>query len=228
MTLNDYYKQYGHTSGIIPQIFATQYEFLADYFANQTEHDSKALLEYGTLVMASDDETTIYNAILAAVKQNAEYKWPKLYETMLFEYNPIWNVDGETITQYGEQTQIDNIGARTKTSTGGERDSSTTSHVVPYDSTTETETGKEVTHAASVTDTEADAAASDTHIASTHTDSVTRRGNQGITSTQKLITEERAVVDFNFFSLVLKDVIEAVTIPYFETSGNICPWRCIW
>lgn len=233
MTLSEYYKNYSHIRGIIPQIFATDYDFLSVYFADQSKHDTSALLKYGSLVLASDDEQTIYNSIIATVKQYAAYKWPKLYETMLFEYNPIWNVDGTETTVYGEHITTDAIGERTKTSNNGARCTTNTSRVVPFDETTETETGSDTTATLASVDSETNAAATDTNTSGTHTDTVTRSGNIGVTSTQKLISEQRNIVDFNFTAEVLREVIEAITIPYFaddcsdERINAFCGWG-IW
>ena len=43
-----------------------------------------------------------------------------------------------------------------------------------------------------------------------------RRGNIGVTSTQNLIGQERDIVNFVFWDIVISDVVKEITIPFYE------------
>lgn len=223
MTFKEFFKTY-MSNGIIPNIPAMQFEWLETYFANQTAMDAKVILDYGSLIMADDDSVNINKVIIATIQQGARYKYPKLYESMLFEYNPIWNYDGTNTTTFSEHITTDANGEKVRTNVLGERNNDLTSHVVPFDSTTESETGKDVNHSASATDTETNAASTDTHTSGTHTVTEVKGGNQGTTTTQAMIREERQIVDFDFIACVLKDVVSAITIPKFDNDRIVKGW----
>lgn len=203
MTLKEFYNKYLTQIGIIPNIPGLTAEYLNLYFSNRVAMDAKTLTKYGSLIMADDDYTNINNTIIACVLQNNQYKWPKLYETMFFDYNPIWNYDGTNTKTYSEHITTDNIGARNVTSTA---------HVVPFDSDTESETGKDVNSSESATDT---------HTSGVHTETETKGGNQGTTSTQSMIGQERDIVNFNFLDAVLSDVIAEITIPKYDNNEEM-------
>lgn len=221
MNFAEYYKTVikpNYTS-IIPDIAAVAgYECLDTYFTYAELFDSKAVVDFGKLEMLPYDDSTIYNAIIATIHQNAPYKWTKLLESTLFEYNPIWNVDGTEKTEYGAKSKTNTNGARSVTNSNGARTTENTSYVVPYDLTEERKTGKDTTTAAAVTDSQTSAESTDTEAENAHTDTITRSGNIGVTSTQSLIDQQRRIVDFNFYSHVLADIITAITQPYFSVD----------
>lgn len=45
---------------------------------------------------------SIYTALISALFVMNDYKYDKLFKTLSFEYNPIWNVDGTVKSTYGE------------------------------------------------------------------------------------------------------------------------------
>lgn len=227
MTLNEFYKKNLSTTGLIPNIPAfAAYEVLERYFQHHEVFDAGALLKDGNLVMASDDYTIVFNTINAIVHQLAPYKWTKLLETLTLDYNPIWNVDGTTTTVYGEHITTDANGQRHTVVNNGNRHNDNVLYTVPYDTSTEHKTGRDESITAASTDSTTTDAVTDTNTSGSHTDTVTRQGNQGITSTQTLINQEREVVNFNLYRVILSDIIEAITIPIYEVEDErgFCLW----
>lgn len=227
MTLNDFYKKHLTTTGLIPNIPAfASYEVLERYFQHNDAFDTAALLKDGNLIMASDDYTIIFNTINAIVHQLAPYKWAKLLETLTLDYNPIWNVDGTTTTVYGEHITTDANGERHTSVSNGQRHTNNVLYTVPYDTSTEQKTGRDETTTDAFADSTTTDAVTDTSTSGAHTDTETRQGNIGVASTQNLINQERDVVDFNLYRVILSDIIEAITIPVYEIEDErgFCLW----
>ena len=350
MIFNDYYlEKISVGENIIPTI---DRDFLTEYYQNAKQIDSLYWLRYMTLPLMVDSVQTTENIIKATIIANS-YKYKKLYDTLQLEYNPIYNVDGETTyihgevvsvdsgntvttekgehiitnangekivtNSYGEKIVTNNIGEKTmltengerlttntfgeKTgtntfgersteSTTGERNSNSNNSIVPFDSTanfnttsvnshddsfidyitahgyTDTSTNSAstdtVTNGASTdtvtnrastdtitngasTDTATNSASTDTVTSGASTDTVTngastdtvtsgastdtvtngertnttrtytdreiRKGNIGVTTTQKMIEEERQVALFNFYDILFKDIIKNICVP---------------
>lgn len=157
--------------------------------------------KYGTLKADFDNVEDLNMLVDVAFKLN-NYKWSKLYATTQLEYNPIWNVDGTTTT-----TEI--RGGRHETNSYGQDHATTGNAIAPFDSSTPRPTD--------TSDTTRDAR-EDEYTADTYTDTTTetRGGNIGVTSTQKLIGEEREVSDFSMLDVIMTDIINMITLPYFE------------
>lgn len=172
------------------------------------------LLQYSVDEEAGFDDVIriLHNRIRAILRKNY-YKYMTLFNTTILEYNPIWNVDGTetTTTTYGEHTSTDNIGARSN-------NEDINQYRVPMDSGTKTLTDETTT-------TNSANSAVDSHISSTHTDSIVheRHGNIGVTSTQHLITEERQVAYFNLLDIIFEDVINEICIPLWNDCSSITP-----
>lgn len=81
---------------LIPSALSV-FEFLGPYFEHEYNYIAHTLNRYGDKETSENDIDTI-NLIIESVIYSNEYKYKKLYETMLLEYNPIWNVDGTETT----------------------------------------------------------------------------------------------------------------------------------
>lgn len=161
--------------------------------------------------------------------------WQKLYATMFFEYNPIWNKDG-TIT---ETRTKEYSGAKSGTVTSSKEDWATKEDIATdsllaggnLDSTTENQTAgfnsndyvkkdktivdqtwdETDTHSIRHNITDHDSGTgSSTETGSTSGDESeeyvrTEQGNIGLTSTQQLIKEEREVAQFEIDDFIIKD-----------------------
>lgn len=164
-----------------------QKDYLTDYYTNSSIYDINMLSMYKTLILNDtideciiDDNITLYNNIIKSVILINDYKYTTLYKTTILEYNPIWNVDGTTVTNYGSYS-IGNVigdntvttiygehndsyilGAKTDTSVNtygervnvnGARVTTDTKSVSAYDVTTFSDTDKNVTNQTEYTDT---------------------------------------------------------------------------
>lgn len=176
-------------------------DYLTDYKKNATGCDLYYMgVKYATLETVTDD----MNAFLALVEiafLNYDYKWAKLYDSTQLEYNPLWNVDA-TI----EETH--DIAARHSEDTVGGADVTTENGAAPYDSETYHKANK--SHTTSLEHT-------DEHDEDAYIDTITttRSGNIGVTSSQQLIQADRDLADMNFLDILMADVINFVTYPYF-------------
>ena len=212
------------SESFIPSDYETK-EYLKEYYDNAMVYDTQTQQNFSSLLLLNDDFSITKKLIMASVIAN-DYKWKKLYETTVLTYNPIWNVDGtETRTmEYGEHVTTQNNGERIETMVNGERQNTSNQKLssYPFDTGTKTateETDETVTNAGT-TDTRTNNAVVDSTTSNTHTDkeTVTRTGNIGVTSTQKLINEERQVAMFQFINTVLLDIVTDITIPVWEES----------
>lgn len=225
MKLSEYFNYLSSlTETFIPSDYVTK-EYLKEYYDNAMAYDTQTQQNFSSLLLLNDDFTITKKLIMSSVIAN-DYKWKKLYETTILTYNPIWNVEGtETrTTQYGEHVTTQNNGERIETMVNGERQNTSNQKLssYPFDTGAKTateETDESVINAQS-TDTRTNNAVVDSTTSNTHTDTetVTRSGNIGVTSTQKLINEERQVAMFQFINTVLLDIVTDITIPVWEES----------
>ena len=58
----------------------------------------------------------------------------------------------------------------------------------------------------------------DRDTANTYTDTITevKGGNQGTTTTQQMIREERDIANMDYINTVYKDIIDTITYPYYS------------
>lgn len=178
------------------------YEYLQPYFENAQQFDTLYMLvSLPTLPLVSDDMGDLMHCIEATIAAN-RYKWEKLYKTTLLVYNPIWNVDGTEIEEH-------EIGERKITNNYDKSKSTGTSSQVPDDMAVEKEVAKNVSEMDAREDVVTEAEAYDKITR-------TRSGNIGVTKTQDMIRDEREIAAFNYIDVVVKDVINAITYPYFS------------
>ena len=225
MRLSEYFNYLSTLSEtFIPSDYSTK-DYLKEYFDNAITYDAQVQNNFSSLLLLNNDFDITKKLIMSSVIAN-DYKWKKLYETTILTYNPIWNVDGKETrtTEYGEHVTTQNNGERIETMVNGERQNTSNQKLssYPFDTGAKTateETDESVTNGAS-TDTRTNNAVVDSTTSNTHTDkeTVTRSGNIGVTSTQKLINEERKVAMFQFINTVLLDIVTDITIPVWEES----------
>ena len=157
--------------------------------------------KFGSLSCAAEDLTELAMLVETAFTL-FDYKWSKLYETTQLEYNPIWNYDGEnTITT--------TYGAKEETTTYGEDKSSVDNSMAPFESSTTRPTDS----TESTREQHIDKFETIEHIDEVHE---VKGGNQGTTTTQSMIEEERRVSDFAILDVILNDIVNIISNPYFE------------
>lgn len=168
---------------------------------------------------------------------NAE-RWQKLYNTMWFSYNPIWNKDGTTTRTETEthDLSITDNGTITNTGAGTETrklkltettaaTTTDTKKVAGYNSDnfvnseqhTSDSSGTDEKNDTGTVENTANGTSDSTNtkidkgtITRTYSDCET--GNIGVTETQTMIQDERAVVNFNMSQIIIDDFISRFCI----------------
>lgn len=144
-------------------------------------------------------DPNILKYILKYWSKSRLYTWQKLADTMDYEYNPIWNKDVKD-TEYIKRT----------------KDESTTYTDQASSTTSGTNTNKGVAFNSGSAETrEIDESSGNM---SSSDNSTTRdagmndenrelisQGNQGVTSTQQLIKEEREVSEFSLYDIIISE-----------------------
>lgn len=210
---------------IIPTSVKNSFEFLSNYNA---DCDFVLLDKFASLYVR--DYTSNWIHWLTGFFRRKSYKYDGLKKSMEFEYNPIYNYDGKnTITTiYGEKSSQDVIGS-TETNVNNDEISNatdtpqvvTTNARNTYDSAEFNDTDKTTTNAIHSTATlgathskTVESEHTNAHSEEEHTDTIIeeKSGNQGTTTTQRMIEEERQVLDFDFFLIIFNDIINEISM----------------
>lgn len=196
-------------------------DWLSPILEGITNYDAYYLgVKYADLETVTDDLSTLLNTLVeAAIGINA-YKWKTLYNTLDLEYNPIWNYDGETVTEEvrGARDESHIRGARHNETTVGGAHVTTDERQAPFDSSTVRDVSQTETESEEHTDQYDADEYTDQDTAESYTDTITetRHGNQGTTTTQQMINEERAVALMDYIGTVYKDILRVITYPYYS------------
>lgn len=165
-------------------------------------------------------------------------RWQRLYNTMWFSYNPIWNKDGTTTRTETETHDLSVTDTGTASSAGSGTETrklkltetaaataTDTKKVVGYNNNdfvnSEQQTSENSgTDEKNDTGTVENSASGTSNSTNTKTDKgmITRTysdretGNIGVTKTQTMIQDERAVVNFNMSQIIINDFISRFCI----------------
>lgn len=193
-------------------------EYVDEYLENMVHIDTRAKSKYGQLPLYYDNAEEITKMIQSILFLN-KYKYDGLFATTKLVYNPIWNVEGtETTTTTHGATETSNIYAdRETTNEQGERNTNEKESTYPYDTLEKTSKNEKDVKTETVTDTTTEKGRTDKTTTGEYVDTtiLDRRGNIGVTSTQNLIGQEREVVNFVFWDIVISDVVKEITIPFY-------------
>ena len=206
------------SSATYPTIPENTSNFLTDYAAMKNQINLYVIHRRGSQFVELDtDEEDLqsdwYDLIDAITTMYLD-SWARLYYALSLSYNPIWNVDGQTITERDEhENEMDYA---QQIITNGTRSDSTTYNSVSYDSALEKETGKDEFSQGQQQNTIG--AHKDTNTIGAEKETVTRQGNQGITQTQQMLNSEWEFRKKNFFEMVLNTVLDEVGFYY---SGGV-------
>ena len=169
-----------------------------------TDHLNKDTLIQNILIECSELEIlytdpTVFKMIVKYWSEARVHVWQKLADTMDYEYNPIWNKDVKD-TEYIKRT----------------KDESTTYADQASSTTSETNTNKGVAYNTNELENREQDQTSGSMSSSDN--STTRdagyndedreyisQGNQGLTSTQQLIKEEREVSLFSLYDIIISE-----------------------
>lgn len=139
-------------------------------------------------------------AISAWSRLNAE-NWDKLYETMHYDYNPIWNKDGvirETVIEDREYSEaVDG-----SSSENVNHNATDTRGVSAFNSGAFANSEQDILGESTGRGSEAETDTKGTDDKTTTLERI-EQGNIGVTSTQSLIQEQREVVQFNLYRVMI-------------------------
>ena len=129
-----------------------------------------------------------------------QYTWEKLYDTMVVNYNPIWNVDAnvtDTVTG-SEERDINRTGTGSNNETLNLTD---TESVKGFNSDTWAESRKNNRAGTDNTALSSSEVVND-DVSRTESHTQRRTGNIGVTTTQQMLEQERQIADFNMISFI--------------------------
>jgi len=213
-------------------------DYLTDYQTAPGDVDAYYMgVKYKDLKAISEDVEEIEATVGVAFLVYGS-KWAKLYNTLDLKYNPLWNVDAEIVEEhdiakrhtedtFAEREDTDTYGETTGNTVYGQLDDNVTNKTTPYDSAEFRNLSKQERQVLEHQDDYTTDQHEDTHKKGAHTDehdedaykdtiTTTRTGNIGVTSSQELLEKERSVSDFKFLDILMTDIIDMITEPYFE------------
>lgn len=209
-----------------PTIEGNTSNFLTDYAAMAPELDRMFYIKYASMkpIIPEDDDTTAqyYDLWADSIRSVLSYyldAWARLYYALSLQYNPIYNVDGETTrrtngkteglsgsdtlqmvkgaqsisNQYGQKQTITDYGQDQNTMVRGAKSDHDIHSEVPFDSGIEKEISADSHTEDTYTDTDTRASRTDTSTDTTHTDTETR---QSFTDTDTTTYGKQNNVDY--------------------------------
>ena len=222
--INERFPEWVTGGGIFSKIFQLNETYRPEWLSTEEHAKSLDRLYHGkhsfnriesTLshVVFTNFENDAFLYITRDLLTQFSLNWEKLYATLHFEYNPIWNVDGteeRTITRKLNQDKNETTNINRETNVIKD---TTDNSVYGFNSSDPTPSGKSE-HTGEQNETEGN-----THIATnedneTVSDKFTRGGNIGVTMTQQLIEAERESWLWNFYEQVFKNIDSVLTSAY--------------
>lgn len=201
-----------------PTIEGNTSNFLTDYASMAPDLDRMFYIKYASMkpiIPEDNDETTAryFDEWADCIRSVLSYyldAWARLYYALSLQYNPIYNVDGETTrrtngkteglsgtdtltmakgaqsisNQYGQKQTITDYGQDQNTMIRGAKSENDTHSEVPFDSGIEKEISADSHSEDTYTDTDTRAARTDTSTDVTHTDTETRQTYTDTDTTQ--------------------------------------------
>lgn len=235
VTIEDFYEKNYSMLDNIPQDIANEdwYKSIKDIIDNCIDNDFYNYQFNNRILRKGCDNTEVEqvdlihkNVKFTLIRNN--YKYKTLFNTTNLEYNPIWNVDGteERVRESSKESSDTDTYNNTDTLTKSGSDTlslngtdTETKSVTTYDSNVFRDTEKKIDNPNTTDTTTYNSSDTNKHTGTvsnayedseSETETVTKQGNIGITSTQSLISQERQVALFDFISIVEKDIIKNV------------------
>ena len=175
-----------------------------DMVLPESDHLDKDILIQNILAECAEfevlyTEPKFFKHILKYWSKSRLHVWQELADTMDYEYNPIWNKDVHDV-EYIKNTKDESTtysDQASNTSSG-----TTTNSAVAFNSGTFDDREKD-TSSGSMSSTDN----STTRDAGYHDESrdLVSQGNQGVTSTQQLIKEQREISEFSLYAIIIKE-----------------------
>lgn len=213
-----------------PTIPDDDHNFIEDYNDNAAVYDNYFVKEYGERVVEYDvtSDTEFYAAWcqdLFGTELIYLDAWARLYYAININYNPVYNVEENTKTTYG-QHETDFLNAQRQhtkgqqiDTVGGGTDTSTTANVAT-DSAEYKDSAKQTDVIAQRQNTEGqridtESTFTDTTTSKQHIDTVERSGNIGVVSATELLNQEiEQKKRLSFFRNIFLILVEEVGAYY--------------
>lgn len=110
------------------------------------DYSSRYINDYLILASTNDTVTNITDTVVYLTNVLNRYKYSKLYATLNYDYNPIWNVDGTEITEHLGTDTSTNVGSGTQAHTGKDTTTSSNNQTsTNVENGTHAHTGKDTT-----------------------------------------------------------------------------------
>jgi hypothetical protein len=157
------------------------------------------------------------------------YKYSRLYETTILEYNPLWNVDGteeRTVNRSKSGNDTDtynenNITTKTGTdATARTGNDTTTTQKTTFDSASFNDTDKNTLQHNTTDTTSHNTTDNNRHTGTKgnifeneeeETETVVKQGNIGVTKSTELIDSQRVTVNYSYIEEVVHDIVNTFT-----------------
>lgn len=169
-----------------------------------SDHLDKDTLVQNILVECSELEilytdSTFFKQILEIWSKARVHVWQKLADTMDYEYNPIWNKDVKD-TEYIKRTKDESTSysdTASSTTSGTNTNKGVAFNSNELENREQDQTSGSMSSSDNSTTRDAGYNDEDREYIS--------QGNQGVTSTQQLIKEEREVSQFSLYDIIISE-----------------------
>lgn len=206
---------------LIPQIVANTYSYLTDYLRYYIELDNffrkinSDLLLVDNNLKDDNEIITYYHGLITSNFIINNYKYDKLYNTMLAEYNPIENYDRKEIntTTHGTVLTTMQYGDRNNVSTTDAKTDTSTEKISTFDSDVLKPNSENLVNYGINKVTSVDSSHSDTSTTNEYIDKIESNihGNIGVTTAQQMLTSERQIALFSFYTVIFNDITDIIT-----------------
>lgn len=221
-TINDLMKHLRNNNlPLIPQVVVNTYSYLSDYLHYYIELDnffgkinSDLLLSTNNIENDNDIVAYYYGLITSNFIIN-NYKYEKLYNTITVEYNPIENYDRKetNTTTHGTVSTTMQYGDRNNTSTTDAKTDVSTEKISTFDSDVLKPNSENSVNYGVNKVTSVDSSHSDISTTNEYIDRIESNihGNIGVTTTQQMLTSERQLALFSFYTIIFNDITDIIT-----------------
>lgn len=169
----------------------------------------------GDLELSDEDRKTLARIIWLKFKQ----PWRHLWETTLVTYNPIHNYDmNEVRNLVKEESRVSSAQSEDNSISDTESDSHSKDFVYGLNSAGEGKPSNayESSDVAGSSEARAGKNSGDEAKEGAEAETLRRSGNIGVTTTQQMIQQERAVWAWNFFEQIYKDVDSVLALSVYD------------
>ena len=169
-----------------------------------TEHLNKDDLIANLLSECVELETIyarpdVFKVLMKHWSNSRVHVWQELADTMDYEYNPIWNKDVHDVEQIDFERKLKSTYSD---SASNQTSGNTTNQGVAYNSGNLEDRTKDIA-SGSMSSTD-NSTTDDTGTTEQKRDYLSQ-GNQGVTSTQSLIKEQRDIVNFSLYDIIISE-----------------------